>query len=497
MTLDQLEPITMASPTGDGDGHGRDAALRARPERRTRRLAPPALKIFALLLVAGAGVWAYVANTRGARPAMDMNARVTSGATAFPVTLAVAERSPISGAVTYTGSVAPFNEEDIYPRVTGRIVEMPVYPGDQVRAGQVVARLDDVELASRAREAQAMRATAESTKAQMEAEVLAARQGIVQADKELASAEAELTYARSVAARSEQLVGVGAISKQEYENDRSIAASLEAKRDAARARIELARAMETSARRKVEAAESTVGQAAATARTAQIVRDYVTITAPSTGYVVKRLVAPGVLVQPGTPILKLTQIDRVRLQANVGERDLASIRVGSPVIVTTTAGGAPVTARVTAVFPFVDTGARTAIVEALVDNASRRFLPGQYVTMQFSTGERGDAVTVPRSAVARSGGKSTVWVVKDDRAEPRSVTTGLANAERIEVTQGLTADERIVARGHEALYAGARVADVARDKPVAAPGDEDKNMPGMNTPTKPPAGREEAPHAGH
>ncbi len=487
MTFDQLEPITI----------GRNAALHARPERRTRRLGPVALKIVALLLVAGAGVWAYVANTRGGRPAMSMNTRVTSGDTAFPVTLVTAERSPISGGVTYSGSVAPFNEEDIYPRVTGRIVEMPVYPGDQVRLGQVVARLDDVELMSRTREAQAMRATAEATRAQMDAEVTAARQGVAQAEKELASMEAELTYARSVAARSEQLVGVGAISKQEYENDRSIAASLQAKREAAWARIELARAMETSAKRKLEAAESTAAQAAAAARTAQIVRDYVTIVAPSDGYVVKRLVAPGVLVQPGTPILKLTQIDRVRLQANVGEKDVAAVKLGAPVRVTTTAGGPPLATRVTAVFPFVDTGARTAVVEALVDNAGRRFLPGQYVTMQLSTGDRADAVTVPRSAIARLGGKGTVWVVKDDRAEPRSVTTGLENSERVEVTQGLATGEQVVARGHEALYAGARVADVARGKPTAAPGDEHKNMPGVSAPKTTPGERKEPPHAGH
>jgi len=455
------------------------------------------MKILALLLVVGAGAWAYVANTRGNRPAMDMNARVTSGDAAFPVTLVAAERSPMSGAVTYTGSVVPFNEEDIYPRVTGRIVEMLVYPGDQVRAGQVVARLDDVELASRSREAQAMRATAEATRAQMDAEVTAAHQGVIQAEKELGSTEAELGYARAVAARSERLVGVGAISRQEHENDRSSAASLEAKREAARARIAQAQAMETSARRKLEAAGSMSAQAEAAARTAQIVRDYVTITAPSGGYVAKRLVAPGVLVQPGTPILKLTQIDRVRLQANVGEKDVASIKLGSTVTVMTTAGGPPLKARVTAMFPFVDAGARTAIVEALVDNAGRRFLPGQYVTMQFSTGDRPDGVTVPRSAVARLGGKATAWVVKDDRAEPRTVTTGLENPERVEVTQGLSAGERVVARGHEALYAGARVTDVTRDKPAVPAGDEPKNMPGMSTPTEHPSQRKEPEHAGH
>ncbi len=495
MTSDRIEPMTTSPP--ERDGHGSEAAVARRPEQRAGRLGGLLLKVLVLVLVAGAGVWAYIANTRGARPAMDMNARVTSGDTAFPVTLAPAERSPVGGAVTYTGSVVPFNEEDIYPRVTGRIVEMSVYPGDPVRAGQVVARLDDVELTSRAQEAQAMRATAQATKAQMDAEVTAARQGIVQAEKELTAAEAELTYARSVAARSERLVRSGAISQQEYENDRSIAASLEAKRDAARARIEMARAMETSAGKKLEAAESTIAQASAAARTAQVVRDYVTIVAPSNGYVVKRLVAPGVLVQPGTPILKLTQIDKVRLQANVGEKDLASITQGSPVIVTTTAGGPPSRARVTSIFPFVDAGARTAIVEALVDNAGRRFLPGQYVTMQFSTGERADAVTVPRSAVARLGGKSTVWVVKDGRAEPRSVSTGLENAERVEVSQGVAAGEQVVARGHEALYAGARVADTTRGKPAAASGAEPKNMPGMNMPEEKPTDRKEPPHAGH
>jgi multidrug resistance efflux pump len=357
---------TAASPLGSED-HATG--------RRARRLGGLVVKILALLLVAGAGAWAYVANTRSDRPAMDMSMRVSSGASAFPVTLTAAERRPIGGAVTYTGTVAPFNEEDIYPRVTGRIVEMSVYPGDPVRAGQVVARLDDVELASRAREAEAMRTMAEATKAQMEAEVTGARQGIAQAEKELASAEAELTYARSVAARSERLLASGAISRQEYENDRSVSASLEARRDAAGARIEVARAMVTAALRKVEAAQSTIAQAAAAARTAQIVRDYVTIVAPSDGYVVKRLVAPGVLVQPGMAILKLTQIDRVRLQANVGEKDVASIRPGSPVTVTTTAGGPPLRARVTAIFPFVEAGARTAVVEALVDNPGRRFLP--------------------------------------------------------------------------------------------------------------------------
>jgi RND family efflux transporter MFP subunit len=240
-----------------------------------------------------------------------------------------------------------------------------------------------------------------------------------------------------------------------------------------------------------------VAQAEAQARTARVVRDYVTIVAPSAGYVVKRLVAPGVLVQPGMPILKITQVDRVRLQANVGEKDLASIRVGAQVRVTTMASGAaPIEARVTSVFPFVDPGARTAVVEAVVDNPGRRLVPGQYVTMRFTTGKRAEAVSVPRSAVARLGGKATVWVVEGDRVEPREVLLGLEDSERVEVARGLAAGERVVARGHEALYADARVRAVTAGGPGdRAPAGKPDAMPGMDMPAAGPKGTPVAPNA--
>jgi multidrug efflux pump subunit AcrA (membrane-fusion protein) len=138
------------------------------------------------------------------------------------------------------------------------------------------------------------------------------------------------------------------------------------------------------------------------------------------------------------------------------------------------------------VFPFVDQGPRTAVVEAVVDNPGRRFLPGQYVQMEFVTGERAEALTVPRGAVARMGGKATVWVVKDGRAEPYQVTTGLEGPERIEIARGLVGDERVIARGHDGLYAGARVVDMsgaAPPKPAAADAPTQKTMPGV--PEKP------------
>ena len=280
--------------------------------------------------------------------------------------------------------------------------------------------------------------------------------------KESAMAEAETGFQQSVAARDERLFTKGAISQQDAESSRSMAVSATAKVEAARAKVEQMRAMEASARKKLEAMDAMVALGQAQLRTAQVVRGYVDIQAPSTGYVVKRLVAPGVLVQPGMAILKTTQVDKVRLQANVGERDMGAIKVGSAIVVSIASGGRPLNTRVTSVFPYVDPGARTAVVESVVANPARQLTPGQYVQMQFTTGERKDAVTVPASAVTRLGGKATVWVLKgDDQAEPREVTTGLEGPDRVEIVKGLAGEARVVAKGQEGLYAGARITDTS------------------------------------
>ncbi|MBI2202260.1 MAG: efflux RND transporter periplasmic adaptor subunit [Candidatus Rokubacteria bacterium] len=503
MRVDELE-VGMV-PGGDTVRTNHRMAWLARAARVSSLLT-----VLALVAVVGAGVWAWRANASG-KPAMDMNMRISAGAAAFPVTLAPVERGPVSGSVTYTGTVVPYVEEDVFPRVMGRIVAMPVYPGDAVKPGQIVARLDDVELGSRVQEAAAGSAAATANVAQMETDVVAARHGVAQMEREIAMAEAEVAAARDgitqmerelqmteadagyqeqVSARDERLFETGAVARQDVESARAMvtaarakvaaarakvsqmramATAAEAKLSAARARLERERAMEAGAGRKRDAMAAMATQSRAMQRTAEVVRDYVNIRASSGGYVVKRLVSPGVLVDPRMPILKIAQIDRVRLQANVGERDVASIKVGSSVRVTTTAReDSQLVAKVTSVFPFVDAGSRTAIVEAVVENSARRFLPGQYVTMDFVTGEQADVLTVPRSGVARMGGAARVWVVTDGRAEPRDVTTGLESADRVEIRAGLTGGERIVARGHEGLYARARVAEVKSTTPPSS-----------------------------
>src|ERR1700693_1455967 len=127
--------------------------------------------------------------------------------------------------------------------------------------------------------------------------------------------------------------------------------------------------------------------------------------------------------------------------------------------------------------------------------------------MQFSTGQREQALIVPAPTVVRMGEKATVWVVKDGRVEPRSVVTGLQSADRVEVVEGLSGGERLVARGQEGLYAGANVSEGAsKPRPPSPPASpkreppampEMKDMPGMKAPTETPTKPKEEPHVGH
>ncbi len=397
--------------------------------------------------------------------AMDMSAmRPPTGAA--PVSLAPVRLGSLQDTVTYTGTIIAFNEQDISPRITGTLLALPVYPGDSVRAGQVVARLDTAEVGAKtdqaieqARVAQAGADVAGLTHRlhhqaaldQASAQVGAAVQGVADARAEAQAAAGGVADARAAAqaaqagadywkteiAREKQLADAGAASRQEYQSELSQAQAASASIAAGRAKVQQAQAMARAgdakvqgARRQADAAraglrlaqadvaisagqtaQAQAGAAAARAavREASVVQGYARLVAPQDGVVTARPVAPGTLVQAGTPVLRVAEIDRVRVQAHVAAADLAGIHAGSPVQVTPQGGAKPFAARVTSVFPAADSQTRTAVVEAVVPNPGHRLLPGASVTVRIARSGAIQGLLVPASSVVSQGGASYVW----------------------------------------------------------------------------------------
>jgi multidrug efflux pump subunit AcrA (membrane-fusion protein) len=463
---------------------------------------------------------------------------------AVPVELTRAHREPIEGTVTYTGTVQAYEDEDVYPRITGRIVQMPVYPGDLVKKGQLLVVLDNrqnseyearLKAAVEARNA-AMHKAGVSKQEFKQKQYLynAAMDAEKQAARALDEAQADLGYWSPEIKRQEALLKQQVVSQEEYDAELARFRTAQAKVAQARARLSQARNEKIAAEAAFEAEVHHIGHAFSEARQAEaamkeasIIEAYTRILARDEGVVTKRLISPGVVVNPGMPILKVAHLHKVRVQAEVAGSDLDKVHLGSPVSIRLSADSQrAINGRVTSIFPAADPTSRTSIVEALVDNIEPvgtgsdtasptstarsetperlstarmyRLLPGQYVVMTISTGTS-TGIAIPTSAVIWREGRPQVWkVVRRGQAsapvdytclmhrevhadkpgkcpkcgmdlEPskktgpatvalQDVSIGVSNADKSEVTSGLSQGDEVVSAGYADLQPGQAVA---------------------------------------
>jgi len=408
---------------------------------------------------------------------MDMDAMQAAPGT-VPVEVETVRRGPFSAEVTYTGTVVPEAEEEVFPRVAGRVVYMALYPGDHVTTGQVVARLEARELSASAAGAAggveaaladqqaARQAVAEAASGvdAAEASLEQARAEVGRARGEQDTAQAEVTLAQAEAGRAKRLYDMGAISRQELDRKTAQAGTAAARlaQSAAgvraaqagvnRAEQELAQAhaRHAAAQAAAKAATGRVQAARAASREAAVLTGYTEIRAGNTGVVTARNVVPGVVVQPGTSLLRIAKTDRVRLQASVTENDLAGVRIGARLTARTIdAPDRPITGTISAIFPARDPATRTSVVEAIVPNPGGRLQPGQYLTITLGAGgDRPDAISVPNRALTRREGQTWVLVAQTSGmrtvARQVAVTTGRLGNQRTEITSGLEEGDRVI-----------------------------------------------------
>ncbi len=476
---------------------------------------------------------------------MDMTT-MTAPLGTVPVAAETVRARAFAATVTYTGSVVAFNDEDVFPRVAGTLVELSVYPGSRVRAGQVIGRLDSVELTARTNEAefarqaaqneigisesehqqaqaqqrvseakvrslqgslrdmQSQRTAAEAMQEQADRENEAAQSSVADAEANVTAMQADTEYWNNEIAREEKLYKARAVSTDEYQRELSqgktagakliqaqsavqekhamLAASnakirqaaagitgAEARLDQARSEIVGAQAdvsagaaNVTADRRRIQQRSAMAGQAAAQERTADIVRGYTELRARQDGVVTERLVSPGTLVQPGMAVLRIKNIAKVRIQANVAEADISGIRVGNPVTVTTQRDPKLLLrAHVTSIFSAANPQSRTIIVEALVPNPNNRLLPGQYVVLQIATAASRRILTIPMTAVQRDiDQKPYVWIAAAEKQSGKQIarrvpiTLGAADGQRVVAESGLQAGDIVVYAGNENLREG-------------------------------------------
>ncbi|WP_057882334.1 efflux RND transporter periplasmic adaptor subunit [Tsuneonella troitsensis] len=318
------------------------------------------------------------------------------------VTVITPGRATIPGTITASGSLAARRTLPVGSvGEGGRVVSVSVDQGDWVRQGQVLVTID--------RSVQNQQI--EGSRAQI---------GVAQADLNLAQANLD---------RALKLVDRGFISKADVDR-------LTATRDAARARVNVARA--------------TLGELQA--RTARL-----NIYAPASGLVLTRNVEPGQTVGGGaTPLFEIAQGGEMELLALVDEAQLSRLSAGNAAEVTPVGSDRKFTGQIWQVSPTIDPQTRQGTARVALSYAPE-LRPGGFASATINSGTI-VAPLLPESAVLSDANGSYVYVVgADNKAVRRSVQTGTVTDQGIAITGGLTGNEKIVLRAGGFLTEGETV----------------------------------------
>lgn len=321
----------------------------------------------------------------------------------------------VQASVTVTGTVQPNDTRVSHIRLLarGRIETVSVRVGDRVAAGDTLLTYDNIELGD------------------LVAQFVAAMSALKQA-------KTDIEVLRLAEERATKLVQTGALAQAELERR-----AAEVKN--ADATINSRQAVVARLQQQLRRFDVTSNEDAQTSRTV--------VRAPVSGVVIDSKVAVGELKAADEDVFTIADLSTVWVQADVYERDVASIRTGHGVEITFTAYPERVfQGTVAYISDVLDPTTRTAKVRCEVKNPKGELRVGMFGSVSLPTSGKREAITVPLAALQIVEGKQLVFVKEgENRLEPRQVTLGTRASGWAEVKQGLKAGEVVVTEGSFAL----------------------------------------------
>jgi membrane fusion protein, copper/silver efflux system len=195
------------------------------------------------------------------------------------------------------------------------------------------------------------------------------------------------------------------------------------------------------------------------------------VSSPAAGFVIEKNVVEGAAVEAGMRLFRIAALNKVWVEADVYEADLARVRVGQPAKVTLDyLPGESYDARVSYVYPYLNAGARTGRVRIELANKSLELKPGMYAHVELGS-DSAPRLQVPASAVVYTGPRRLVFVdLGQGRFRPQEVRIGQEADGMFEVLAGLHAGDVVATSGVFLIAAEARITTAAKywDSDVAA-----------------------------
>ena len=365
------------------------------------------------------------------------------------------EQGPIAEQISADAMLAPVAQAAIVPKIAAPVKKFYVQRGQKVRAGELLATLENADLVAAAMDNKGSLQTAQATfatttKAQVPEDTL-------KAESDLAQAKANLDLNRSIVKSRRQLFAEGAIPGRDLDTAEAALVQTQAAYDAAANHLESLRAVSRAA--ALQAAQGQLTSAEGKYKGAQAQVDFSEIRSPIDGVVTDRPLFAGETPAAGAPLITVMDTSSFLAKAHIAAGLAQQMKFGDTAQVRIPGADDPVPAKVSMISPALDPGSTTIEVWLKIENRSGSFKAGSPVKVIIRGRSVAQALKIPDSAVvtADDGSKSVMVVGSDGAAHRKPVTLGIDDGTDVQVLTGVAPGDLVITGGAYALDEGTKV----------------------------------------
>ena len=419
----------------------------------------PGRVLMALVIFTGSGI------VSGCGKSAD----TTAAATLVTVQAEHPEHGAIAEHIQVDAVLAPLAQAAISPKISAPIKRFYVQRGSHVKAGQLLATLENRDLTAAALDNQgsytaAQAAYATATKAQVPEDYQKAQLDVQQA-------KANLDLNQSIVTARQQLFAEGAIPGRDLDTAKATQVQAQVVYDTAEKHLQSMKNVSRQA--SLEAARGQLTSAQGKYMGAQAQVAYSEIRSPIAGVVTERPLFAGETVAAGSGLLTVMDTSALLAKVHLAQTLSQQLKVGDTATVSIPGLKDPVPAKVSLVSPALDPGSTTVEIWLRLENRDGAFKVGTPVRASIVGSQAPDALIIPASALqtAQDGSKSVMVVAPDGTAQSKPVTVGLQDNGNAQILSGLATSDMVITTGGYALETGTKVTvGPAGDEGAAKPG---------------------------
>lgn len=385
------------------------------------------------------------------------------------------EQGSISDQISADAVLSPLAQAAISPKVTAPVKKFYVQRGSRVHEGQLLATLENADLAAAAMDNKGSLTAAQAT--YDTATKATAPEDLTKARLDLAQAKATLDLDQSIVNARTQLFSQGAIPGRDLDTAKATLVQSQAAYDIAKQHLDSLEKVSNKA--ALENAQGTLESAKGKYLGAEAQLSYTEIRSPISGVVTDRPLFAGETAASGTPLITVMDTSALIAKLHVAQMQAQQLSLGAAATLKVPGIDDPVPAKVSLISPALDPGSTTVEVWLRVENKKGVLKSGTPVHASITGRTIPNALTIPAEAiqVSSDGGTKFVMIIApDSTAHKKTVTVGIQNADDAQILSGLTASDMVISTGGYGLDENTKV-KIGTD-PNAKPDDDDKPAAG-------------------